>query len=252
MIRKPFVFTGSRPSNSARDLRHLLPARRLKPDSNTNYRTIINWGCTELWSINQYSKIWNKSNAVALAANKLLTFQALTSAGLAENIVPYTSDCEIAMDWLANSDVVVRHKLRGHSGNGIEIVEKGSDVLPSAPLYTRYCPKKYEYRVHVMFGQVIDVTRKIRDPEQEPLCWKVRSHQNGFIFARSNLKHREEIEPVAIAAITALGLDFGAVDIIVDAETKKPLLLEVNTAPGLEGQTLMAYVNGFRSNLPQT
>ena len=42
---------------------------------------------------------------------------------------------------------------------------------------------------------------------------------------------------MGIDAVSALGLDFGAVDIIEDADGKL-YVLEVNTAPGLEGQTL--------------
>lgn len=248
---KAYVFTGDRPSNSGRDLRKQIPARRLKEVTPTSGKVVINWGNSDMGmcgsSFQNANEVWNHPSFVKVAANKLLAFDQLNSFGVP--VVPYTTDISVAAEWRLNSDVVVRHKLRGHSGDGIEIAKAGSEGVPVAPLYTKYCPKKYEYRVHVMFGIVIDVTRKIRDPAQEPTNWQIRSHQNGFIFARANLKHREQIEPVAIDAIQALGLHFGAVDIIIDENSHQPLVLEVNTAPGLEGQTLEAYVNAFRNKL---
>lgn len=246
---KTYIYNGDRPSNSAKDLRELLHARRLKPETMGGHR-VINWGCAET---NGYSQgfngatVWNHPEHVKVTANKLTAFDQLNA--FAVPCVPFTASKDTALVWLQGADVVVRHKLCGHSGDGIEIVKQGVTSLPQAPLYTRYCPKKYEYRVHVMFGQVIDVTRKIRDPDKEPLNWQVRSHQNGFIFARANLKHREQIEPVAIEALAALSLDFGAVDIIIDEHSHQPLVLEVNTAPGLEGQTLTAYAEGFKTQI---
>lgn len=253
MISKAYVFTGERPSNSGRDLRKQVPAKRLKETSLTQGKVIINWGNSDTGmcgaQFQNASEVWNHPSYVKVAANKLLAFDQMNSFGVP--VVPFTTDHSAAVAWLqSGNDVVVRHKLRGHSGDGIEIIKSDAvHIIPTAPLYTKYCPKKYEYRVHVMFGVVVDVTRKIRDPEREPLNWQIRSHQNGFIFARANLKHREQIEPVAIEAIQALGLHFGAVDIIIDENTHQPFVLEVNTAPGLEGQTLETYVNAFRNKL---
>lgn len=248
-MKKVFIFTANRPSNSARLLREQVHARRLKTTTGPGH-LIINWGCSdysEYHSQFQGATIWNHPEHVRVAANKLLTFEQLNAFGVP--VVCYTPNKAIALAWLTEHDVVVRHKLRGHSGDGIEIIKKGESELPSAPLYTQYRPKKYEYRVHVMFGKVIDVTRKIRDPDREPVSWQIRSHQNGFIFARANLKHKEQVEPVAIEALQALGLEFGAVDIIIDEKSHEPLVLEVNTAAGLEGQTLQSYVDGFRAKL---
>lgn len=249
MIKKAHIFTGDRPSNSAKDLREQIPTRRCK-DTTPLGRVIINWGRSDVGvcgSQFQGSTVWNHPSHVKVATNKLFAFEQMNSFGVP--VVPYTASQVEAFSWLeAGSEVVARTKLTGHSGDGIVIIKIGGDFTV-APLYTKYCPKKYEYRVHVMFGVVVDVTRKIRDPEREPTSWQIRSHQNGFIFARANLKHREQIEPVAIEAIQALNLDFGAVDIIIDEGSHEPMVLEVNTAPGLEGQTLEAYVSTFRSRL---
>jgi D-alanine-D-alanine ligase-like ATP-grasp enzyme len=47
---------------------------------------------------------------------------------------------------------------------------------------------------------------------------------------------------MACDAIINLGLDFGAVDIIYNEKNNRWVVLEVNTAPGLSGETLNRYV----------
>lgn len=53
------------------------------------------------------------------------------------------------------------------------------------------------------------------------------------------------IETEAIKAVNALGLDFGAVDIVTEKNTGIPYVLEVNTAPGNEGTTTQKYVDSI-------
>jgi D-alanine-D-alanine ligase-like ATP-grasp enzyme len=44
----------------------------------------------------------------------------------------------------------------------------------------------------------------------------------------------------------ALGLDFGAADVLFNARRNQAYVLEVNTAPGLEGQTVNDYAEAFK------
>lgn len=74
----------------------------------------------------------------------------------------------------------------------------------------------------------------------------IRSHANGWIFAREDIVEPKELRSLALEATAALGLDFGAVDIIWNEKEDKCYCLEVNTAPGLEGQTLISYTNAIR------
>jgi len=48
-----------------------------------------------------------------------------------------------------------------------------------------------------------------------------------------------------LASVMALGLDFGAVDIVYNENDNKAYVLEINTAPGLSGTTLEKYVEVF-------
>jgi len=103
-----------------------------------------------------------------------------------------------------------------------------------------------EKRLHVFrrpkgsYVVIRTATKKpIEGKETHP--W-VRSHETGWRFSYGGGSNPSERE-VAIQAVDALGLDFGAVDIgIVNSA---PLVLEVNTCPGLEG-TLTYYVEEIK------
>ena len=197
--------------------------------------------------------------AVQRFGNKLLAFQFWDSQQDKCSIPDFTTDKETALTWLQKSSIVLRHDLRGHSGKGIEIVEKGSEELPSAPLYVKYIPKDAEYRVHVFKEspdgeyRVIDVQRKVRDPQREPSDWKVRSHGNGFIFTRNTGDGRPHSDTMprdvlvqALRAMASSGLEFAAIDVIYNNKREKAFILEANLAPGLEGQSVEIYSNAIR------
>jgi hypothetical protein len=146
--------------------------------------------------------------------------------------------------------VVCRTVLNGNSGEGI-VIANSVDELVDAPLYVRYVPKKQEYRVHVLNGEVVDVQRKARrkDVPDEEVNWMVRNHDNGFIFARGEDMGEvpEDVTVQALRAVKVCGLDFGAVDVIYNDGQAKAYVLEVNTAPGLSGATLEGYVERLRN-----
>lgn len=221
-------------------------------------KKIINWGCSQLPADVLQCDVFNTPIAVALAANKLATFKKFqewnsVAPGALQygHKISYPDWSEFENDaqvWLDDGHgVVVRHKLTGHSGEGIELLS-GDVVIPEAPLYVRYIKKSQEFRVHVLSGQVVDVQRKARskDVQDKDVNWQVRNHANGFIYARAGYEVDESITTQAALAVEALGLDFGAVDIIWNDHEQKPYVLEVNTAPGLTGQTLQGYIDRFK------
>jgi hypothetical protein len=238
-----WVTTNGRPSNGAKALasqpgfKRSITGKGVQPGEK-----IINWGSTSILSNVQ---MINKPDMVALAANKLKAFYRMEIDDI--SLPAWTDDQEAAQDWSdADCVVVCRTKLTGHSGDGIIIVEKG-DQVPVAPLYTKYIFKEKEFRVHVVAGAVVDTQRKIRDPEREPTDWKVRSYDNGFIYVRNGIPGDVLRDTLACSATEALELDFGAVDIIQDKKDNY-YVLEINTAPGLEGQTVERYAEAFRAS----
>ncbi len=244
-------------SRSARDLRTRLSAalnyrvKLIRPDGRFRPRrgdTVINWGNSSsppAWRWTTTDGDLNNPLAISLAANKLSSFTAFK-----EKEVPtpeWTTNKNEAQTWVNDgSTVIVRHLLSGHSGQGIKVVSEGE--LPNAPLYTKYKKKRAEYRVHVFKGEVIDtVQKKKRNTEARPSNFStfIRSHTTGWVFCRDGVSPSDVRNATAIAAVNALCLDFGAVDIIYNEHEDKHYALEVNTAPGLEGTTLEKYVEAL-------
>lgn len=234
-------------SASAKALANALGVKRVRKEGKPlRVRgMLINWGNSKVKRQINADKIVNSYEAVNRASNKLETFRALQDF---VDIPDYTTNKAVAESWLDTDKVcvVARAKLRGHSGEGITLHGKGS-VLPDVPLYTRYIPKMKEYRLHVMNGDVFFVQEKKRrlDVPDDDVNWQVRNHANGFNYANQDVQLPPHAEHHAVAAIAALNLDFGAVDMIYNAKQNKYFVLEINTAPGLFGTTLEKYVEQF-------
>lgn len=240
-------------SMSIKNLRSSIQERTLTvfPDRNYNPRkshVIINWGNSEVpkW-YNKAAKVYNKPEAVAKAINKLTAFREFKL-----NDVPipeFTTSHEEATKWLSEgATIVVRGNLNGHGGSGISIHSEGN--LARAPLYVKYKKKRKEFRVHVFNGKVIDVLEKRKRngfndlPDANPY---IRSHGYGWVFCHNSIVKPDTLDEVAIKAVSALGLDFGGVDIIWNEKENKCYVLEVNTAPGVEESSVLRYVETITS-----
>ena len=235
-------------SESAKALANALGIKRIKHEGkvlNIPEQIVINWGSSN-WARPVVPKqILNVPGNVRVATNKLQSFNALKGH---VSIPDFTESLEEANKWLAEGVTVVeRHKLTGHSGEGVRIVEPGEE-LQRAPLYVKYIPKVNEYRLHVFRDKVFFVQRKSRKEEvpNEEVNWKVRNLKGGFIYANQNIEVAEQAKQQAIIAVQTLGLDFGAVDIIYNKRHNTYYVLEVNTACGLAGTTLDKYVEVFK------
>lgn len=210
------------------------------------YGLLINWGCSRLpVRVDPRQSVLNSTEAVALAKNKLASFNRMR-----EQNVPipefWTDQQAAAVSMKAGSIVLCRTTLTGSGGEGI-VVARQPNELVRAPLYTAYIRKHSEYRFHVMRGQVIAIQQKRRDSEAEQTADQklLRNHANGWVFAVNNVEFKDEAQKTAcsdaaIRAVGALGLDFGAVDLVVSAKRGLPFVLEVNTGPGLESPTVLA------------
>jgi glutathione synthase/RimK-type ligase-like ATP-grasp enzyme len=197
------------------------------------------------------SNVINKPAAVKLASNKLSFFNHVKDS---VRVPFFTTDFNEAKAEILDKDaiVVVREKLTGHSGEGLVILEDEEDWEmynhSRAKLYVKYIPKFDEYRIHVNAGEVIDIQRKAlrNDIDREEANWHVRSHANGFIFARNeDKKPPQDVLDQSVAAVVHCGLDFGAVDVVWNKYHGQAFVLEINTAPGLEGETVETYTRAF-------
>lgn len=209
---------------------------------------LVNYGSSVLpVRFNNGRGVWlNHPGFTAVAGNKLNAFRKFKEAGL--SIPEFTTDAATARDWIAHgSTVVCRTLLSAHSGRGIVLASDVASMV-SAPLYVRYKKKRKEFRVHVFKGQIIDLAEKRRmrvERRPETFDGYVRNLANGWVFCRDGVVLPDDGRRLAISACASLGLDFGAVDIIWNEKENKCYLLEVNTAPGLQGTTLQSYSNAI-------
>jgi len=210
----------------------------------------VNWGASEmpLWRIP--TRIIN--SPVHMYPDKLSFMRQMQDDLVTASYIPPFSVNDPNQ---LTFPVMCRRILNGHSGAGIVVAET-PEQLVNAPLYVQYIPKESEWRVHFFVwpdaeggraGHIVDIQRKIRDPNREPTNWKVRSHNNGFIYVRNDLAIPQAVQNAANAFLASrMSLDFGALDIIYNRKQNRAYILEVNTAPGLFGHTVQVYADCMR------
>lgn len=217
---------------------------------------IINWGNSNKADWNNHPlvlyKRLNVCPSVAIAVNKLKTFQALQDKC---NIPEWTTDPILAQQWADEGyEVLLRNKLTGFGGKGIELFTQEMNdhfkLNNKCPLFVKYKKKKKEFRVHVFNGEVIDVTQKKKRKDFDgEINTKIRNYGNGWVYCREDIVEPEDLRTQAVLAVHSLDLDFGAVDCIWNEKENKTYVLEANTAPGLEGTTIEAYKNAILKEL---
>lgn len=223
--------------------------RRLSKLKNSR---IINWGLSaELISdslIPDTNLILNKPNAISNAVNKIRTYEVLNEAELP--VPTFVTDIEEAKKFFSKEGAIVycRTLINSHSGNGI-VIAKAPEELVDCKLYTLKVPNYQEYRFHIVHGNLIQVQQKKTtftdgyDPDKA----LIKTKDKGYVFSSINVVLKEDdynlMTSIAVSAIKALGLDFGAVDLCI---SKKGLvtILEVNTAPGISF-IFPAYMKAF-------
>jgi hypothetical protein len=216
-------------------------------------RVLINWGCSDLRGLFGQITI-NPPSSVRQAANKHACLGVLAANRIMS--LDYTNSRDLALEWGRKGHSVIGHSdVHGHSGRGLARYEPTKiDEIPYCKLYTKYFPKDKEVRILVIrsggaVAQTMYLEKKRILPEryaefglQGKPDWFIRTHDNGWIFAREAEEIPAAVE-LARNTCRIMGLTFAAVDILV----KKNLAVqggweckvgEVNTAPGLTGQTL--------------
>ena len=256
-----FIYSHNENSEGAKALAKAIGARRIKHEGSAfvggSSKVVINWGSRNLPPEVAKSKLINTAEALDANANKLFFFRAVEKAKDAPRVPRWTTSEEEAKSWIVEKKTVVARKvLNGSSGEGISFMtfeDKNSFV--KAPLYTEYVKKKDEYRVHFVKGEIIDYQRKAlrADVVKEKVDWRIRNLDGGFVFVRNNPDGTPVVLPNDVTiqaqkAINMCGLDFGAIDLIYNEKEAQAYVLEVNTAPGLQGETIESYATAFKKH----
>lgn len=248
------IYSWKEASEGAKQLAEAMGIKRLKHEGSkykgSDKKIVINWGSSSVPDEVKKSRILNPTNVVALCSNKLNFFKALSGKGV--TIPDWTDDYDQAIKWVTDGHVVcARTVLSGHSATGLVLMDKDNPKsFVKAPLYTKYVPKKDEYRVHVVAGKVIDVQRKaLRNGWLEEhggdVNYKVRNLANGFVYVRQDVVAPKQVMEEAVKAAEIVKLDFGAVDVVFNAKKDAAYVLEINTAPGLEGASVENYAKAL-------
>jgi len=201
---------------------------------------IVSWGT--IHNASEDRTLYNKPNAIRLSSNKKNARQVLLAAGIP---VPFPGEEKFPCIGRTNYH-------RG--GKGFWYCENPKEVeiakSAGAGYFSAFYPKTNEHRVHVAHGLILFVQEKV--PHFSMLANSVRAlhiwNHNNFRFriVRQNLWNKEMLIG-CIKAIDVLGLDFGAVDVLSNAELDPPwVICEVNTAPGLEGYSINKYAEYFQ------
>lgn len=261
-LKKVYFYSYNQRSLGARALSDALGTSRIRNVGSSFVgsanKTVIIWGSpSELPEEVKKCGLINKPALTEPCVNKLKFFALLHKDG-STRIPRFTTDQETALKWTADgSEVVGRLKLEGKSGEGIVFfnAEDGfNDKWLDSKMFVEYIKKKHEFRVHVLFGNVVDVQKKVlrkHDDQGNPIDpksvdFRVRNLANGFIFQRHDIDVPPDVLTQALNAFRASKLDFGAFDVVYNESQKQGYVLEVNTAPGLEGTTVVNYANAFK------
>lgn len=208
---------------------------------------VIRWGSRASYRLDygaHQPRIVNSIQALTAASDKLGTLQTLRDAGVK---VP---------DWSTNPAELVFPFLgrRIHHARGTDVVlclQKGDYLRKPRDYYVKYIPTVREFRVHVVAGEVIRVQGKYLDEASKAVSW-IRNYKHGFRFRAPRQRlHRQRLE-AAVNSVSALGLDFGAVDLLI-GDDNETYVLEVNTAPACSPLTAAGYVAAFQRllNIPE-
>jgi glutathione synthase/RimK-type ligase-like ATP-grasp enzyme len=194
-----------------------------------NIDMVFRWGCTS--NLPAGVTVVNTAEAIHQVANKL-AFRKLTAD---QNLAPKTWLCWD--DWGLDGAVkAVVRRATHHQGRYLDVVEAG-DLLSCMRACRRYgddnyyiseyIPKVAEYRVFIVSGRVVWVAQKTPG-NPDAVAWNVA--QGGRFDHVPWGNWPLKAVRVAREAFLLSSLDFGGVDVMVDAEGNA-YVLEINSAP---------------------
>ena len=181
---------------------------------------LIRWGST---AGRDAAITLNARDAVARAANKYEALRVMQDAGV--RVVPFSKNpAEL-------QGTILGRSLNHTGGRDVRVYPAGmlDGMWRAHHHYTQFIPSSHEMRIHVCDGEM--VRAQIKKGEEE--CdFPIRNHDNGYTFVPF-VRQRPNAEriQVAVDAVKALGLDFGAVDLLCGRDGRS-YVLEVNSSAG--------------------
>lgn len=213
-------------------------------------RVVINLGTTDDYPYD--GRMLNCQNMVRSAANKKGARKVFAEKGIP------APELYILPGKIPKDAYPVIGRTSYHSkGKGFWFCKNAAAVKSAsnagATHFLKFIPKTREYRVHTFIKSQhqglspeerkadhyvsIKISEKGWTGETEPDPNEPqKNHTFGWVFMGPQNRSEEElnvVRHVAKNAIAALGMDFGAVDVMFHIHSKRPYVLEVNSTPSL-------------------
>jgi glutathione synthase/RimK-type ligase-like ATP-grasp enzyme len=227
---------------TARNLANLLDIKaKLNPRINP---PLIRWGN----SSNIYIKDTklNDPNLMRIASNKL-SFSQFSEKNEIESIILYNGVVP------KSYPIFVRTLLNSYSGKGIVIAEDENTYLKYRNYpYSLFKNFQFELRVHVLGGKVVKIFRKEKDNENDnEQKYPIRNIKNGYHFSVRNINNYPKVNAIAESLYKKFPLEMMGLDLGYVEEEHKYYIIEVNTCPSLNDETIKLYVDFLKEKLKE-
>ena len=218
----------------------------IPPESKVD--TLIRWGNGALLRFKP-TRVINKRSALTLAANKLISLVVLKGEQLS---VPEIITLEQIRDGYHPTFPILGRKRHHSQGTDIVLCLQNIDVQRAisrgeSDYFIQYVPTQREYRVHIFRNEVIRVSQKFQRDGERPVPF-IRNTEHGHVFLNPRIPLSDASLEACKLAVNSLGLDFGAVDILI-GDNNNTYILEVNTGPGLIEIGVELYARKFKQLL---
>lgn len=212
---------------------------------------VVNLGTTETIVVAP-KRILNSANMVRSASHKRSARQTFNQKGVPAPRL-FASGYEIPADafpvvgrtsfhskgkgfWFCKTQAEVKRAVAAGATHFMEFVPNTREYRVHAFIKDRSENKKPEERVAEDYAS-IKISEKVWTGKGQPNPDEPqKNHAFGWTFLGQQNRREEELGVVrqaAKAAIAALGMDFGAVDVMYSVRNKLPYVLEVNSTPSL-------------------
>lgn len=194
---------------------------------------VINWGNSIFGASREFDL--NNPRAVSLGSNKRESRRVLQNKGVA---VPHTwfYGEDFTNEGL-NEGAIIARPSHHHAGKDFYVIASMNDYVNLSKkhdlgswYFSEIFQKTHEYRVHCAHGKVLMISDKpISSTDLRANHAVVEEAWRALKWSEFNPKVCEE----SLKAMEVLGLDYGAVDIMYNANDDSVAICEVNTSPSI-------------------
>lgn len=221
------------------------------PDKN-KYKFIICWGTSELKEkINLKNfKFINNYYVIQNNRNKFKSLEIMDKKGV---MIPRFYKIDVVLEKIRKKEIsfpLIARKNRHQGGSGLIMCLCASDIKRAIKnkydYFVEYIPNDVELRVHIFGEKVIRISKKERNYDGER--W-IKNRERGWYFKDISIDTVKEWDKTIIQecknAVQSMHMQFGAVDVIY-SDFNIPYVIEINSAPALNGKGLEIYSNEIK------